>query len=538
MQQYDYIVVGAGSAGCAVAARLSESGRHSVLLLEAGPTDLNFWVQMPIGYGKTYYNAKRNWMYRSGKIPGLNNRDVYVPRGKVLGGSSSINAMVYSRGQASDFDDWAAAGNPGWDWAGVLPYYRKMEDHALGASQWHGAGGPVHVSEIRGDVHPMTHSFIEAARQAGLAFNPDLNGATIEGAGYYQITTKGGLRMSAARAYLWPARGRKNLRIETGAMATRLLFDGKRAVGVAYTQRGQSLTARAGREVVLCGGAINSPQLLQLSGIGDPALLKSLGLPVVHANAAVGQNMQDHLCYDHAYRASVPSLNEELLPLWGRFRHGLTYLLTRRGPLSLSVNQGGGYFRSRPDSQHPDIQLYFSPLTYERATPGVRALMKPDPFPGFYTSVSPCRPTSRGSVTIRSADPAQAPDIAPNFLSTNEDVNTILLGAKFLRALSQTPALAGMIAQEMKPGPQCQTDEDFVADVREKAYSVFHPCGTCRMGPEDAGTVVDASLSVHGVAGLRVIDASIFPFVTSGNINAPAIMVGEKGADLMLRDAA
>ena len=538
MQQFDYIVVGAGSAGCAVAGRLSESGRHSVLLLEAGPSDMNLWVQMPIGYGKTYYHNRMNWMYRSEPIPGLNNRDVYVPRGKVLGGSSSINAMVYSRGQASDFDDWAAAGNPGWDWASVLPVYRRMEDHALGSSQWHGAGGPLHVTDIKRDVHPLTHQFIEAGKQAGLAFNPDLNGETLEGVGYYQITTKGGLRMSAARAYLWPARGRKNLRVETEALVLKLVLEGTRAVGVTYTQRGQTITARAGREVILSGGAINSPQLLQLSGVGGPALLAGLGIPVVHGNEAVGQNLQDHLCYDHAFRASQPSLNEELLPLWGRFRHGLNYVLRRRGPLSLSVNQGGGYFRSRPDSPHPDIQLYFSPLSYERATPGVRALLKPDPFPGFYTSVSPCRPTSRGHVAIRANDPSAAPAIVPNFLSSNEDIDTILRGAKFLRALSATPALRGIIDTELKPGAACQSDDDLVADVRAKAYSVFHPCGTCRMGPDATRNVVDASLRVHGLSGLRVIDASIFPFVTSGNINAPSIMVGEKGAELVLRDAA
>lgn len=538
MQVYDFVVVGAGSAGCAVAARLTESGRFSVLLLEAGPSDKHLWIQMPIGYGKTYYHPGFNWMYRSEPIPGLNDRSVYAPRGKVLGGSSSINAMVYSRGQASDFDDWAAAGNPGWGWKDVLPIYRRMENHALGASEWHGAGGPLHVTDITKDVHPLTHAFVAAGQQAGLTFNPDLNGATLEGVGYYQITTKGGLRMSAARAYLWAARNRQNLRIETGAMVSKLMFEGKRAIGVAYTQGGRHLTAKAGREVILCGGAFNSPQLLQLSGIGAPDLLQGLGISVVHANDAVGANMQDHLCYDHAFRASKPSLNEELLPLWGKFRAGLQYVLTRRGPLSLSVNQGGGYIRSRDGSAHPDIQLYFSPLSYERAPPGVRALMQPDPFPGFYTSISPCRPTSRGSVNIRSADPLAPPAIAPNFMATNEDVDTLLLGAKFLRRLSATPALRGIIDAELKPGPTCQSDDDLIADVRSKAYSVFHPCGTCRMGPEESGNVVDPTLRVHGIAGLRVIDASIFPFVTSGNINAPCIMVGEKGADLILRDAA
>lgn len=538
MERYDYIIVGAGSAGCVLASRLTESGRHTVLLLEAGPSDLSVWIQMPIGYGKTFHDPRVNWMYWSEPVPGLADRTVYCPRGKVLGGSSSINAMVYSRGHPGDFDDWAAMGNPGWHWPAVLRAYRKMEDHALGAGPWHGAGGPVHVTDIARAAHPLSHAYLRAGEQAGLAFNPDLNGATIEGVGLYQITTRNGLRLSAARAYLWPARRRPNLRIATQALATRILLEGRRAVGVEYRRRGRTAAARAGREVILAAGAINSPQLLQLSGIGPPEALRACGVEVRHASPAVGRHLQDHICYDHVYRANRPSLNEELLPWRGRLRAGLRYILTRGGPLSLSVNQGGGFVRLRPDRPRPDLQLYFSPLTYERTPPGKRALMKPDPFPGFCTSASPCRPTSRGHVRIRSADPDEAPLIQPNLLSTESDVADALAGARLLRRLAATPSLASVIEAELKPGPDVESDEELIADIRQRSYSVFHPVGTCRMGPDPAEAVVDHRLRVHGIAGLRVIDASVFPAITSGNTNAPVMAVGEIGAERVLEDAA
>ena len=537
MTEYDYIIVGAGSAGCVLANRLTENGRHRVLLLEAGRSDLQFWIQVPIGYGKTFYDPSVNWMYKTEPIAGLNDRVNYFPRGKVLGGSSSINAMVYSRGQAGDFDDWEALGNLGWSWKDVLPLYKRMEDHELGAGPYHGAGGPLHVTDISKAVHPLTHLYVKAGQEAGLPFNPDLNGASIEGVGVYQINTRGGLRMSAARAYLWPARRRSNLRIETDALATRVLLEGRRAVGIEYEQGGKKREARAGREIILSGGSVNSPQLLQLSGIGPGELLQSCGIDVQHHSPAVGRNLQDHLCFDHVYRSKLPSLNEDLYPWWGKIAAGMRYILMRKGPLSLSVNQGGGFFRSRQELDRPNIQLYFSPLTYEKAPPGVRALMKPDPFPGFITSVSPCRPTSRGHLEIRSRDPHIAPAIHPNYLSTNHDVEELLAGARFLRKLAAAPSLAAIIEEELRPGPAVQSDEERIADIRARCYSVFHPVSTCRMGPDPAENVVDHRLRVHGLAGLRVIDASIFPTVTSGNTNAPAIMVGEKGADLVLADA-
>jgi choline dehydrogenase len=534
---YDYVIVGAGSAGSVLAARLTESGRHRVLLLEAGPSDLRLFVQMPIGYGKTFYDPRVNWMYRSEPEPALGGRVIYWPRGKVLGGSSSINAMVYSRGQKSDFDEWEAMGNRGWGWKDVLPYYRRMEDHALGESKLHGVGGPLHITDIAGTAHALSQIYVKAGMEAGLSFNPDLNGEEIEGVGLYQLTTRGGFRLSASRAYLWPARRRRNLRVETDALATRILFEGRRAMAVEFCRNGETRRAYAGREIVLAAGSINSPQLLQLSGVGPPEVLAQCGIPVIHPSPEVGRNLQDHLCYDHVYRSTRPSLNDVLYPWWGKLGAGLQYLLSRRGPLSLSVNQGGGFVRSRPEAPHPDIQLYFSPLTYERTPPGTRALMKPDPFSGFITSVSPCRPSSRGHLEIRSGNPADPPLIHPDSLSTNHDVEQMLIGARFLRRLAQAPSFAAIIAEELKPGPACQSDDALIADIRSRCYSVFHPVGTCRMGPDPRAAVVDPKLRVHGIAGLRVIDASIFPTLTSGNTNAPAMMVGEKGADFILADA-
>jgi choline dehydrogenase len=343
--------------------------------------------------------------------------------------------------------------------------------------------------------------------------------------------------MSAARAYLWPARHRANLRIVTGALATRLLFEGNRAVGVAYERGGAVVEARAGREVILCGGAVNTPQLLQLSGVGPASVLRRHGIAVRLDSPAVGHHLQDHLCYDHVYRASRPSLNDALYPWRGKLLAGLRYVLSRRGPLSMSLNQGGGFFRSRPGLARPNIQLYFSPLTYERAPAGKRPLMSPDPFPGFSMSVSPCRPRSRGHLEIRSANPHDAPVIHPNYLSAEGDLAELLEGARFLRRLAATPSLSLVIAEELKPGPAAQSDEALRADIRAQADSVFPPVGSCRRGPDPATGVVDPRLRVHGLSGLRVVDASIFPVITSGNTNAPAIMVGEKGAALVLQDA-
>lgn len=533
MTEWDVIIVGAGSAGCVLAGRLAEAGQGSILVIEAGPRDLSPWIHLPIGYGKTFYHRRLNWMYRTTPQTELDGREIYQPRGKVVGGSSAINAMVYARGQAEDFDEWERLGNPGWGWAEVLAAYRRMEDHALGASDWHGAGGPLHIEDVAGEVHPLTPLFVKATGEAGLLFNPDLNGATSEGAGIYQITTRGGRRESAARAFLHPARRRGRVKLETDMQVTRILFEGRRAVGVEAKRGGETLQYRARREVVLSGGAFNSPQLLQLSGIGPADLLKQHGIVPLLDLPGVGRNLQDHLCYDHVYRATLPSLNDALLSWPARIGMAANYLLRRRGPLSLSVNQGGGFFRTRPELTRPDMQLYFSPLSYERAIPGVRALMKPDPFPGFSLSVSPCRPLSRGHVAIRSPDPHAAPEIAPNYLAEPEDLRALLTGARFLHRLAATPTLSAVIDSAIRPGPEAKDDEAHVAAIRANAYSVFHPCGTCRMGPDAGDAVVDARLRVHGLQALRVVDASIFPTIPSGNINAPAMMVGERASALM-----
>lgn len=537
MTSYDYIIVGAGSAGCVLANRLSESGVHKVLLLEAGGSDRRLWIQMPIGYGMSFYNRQVNWMYRTEPEAALDGRQGYWPRGKILGGSSSINAMVHIRGQVADFEEWRALGNPGWGWNDVLPYFKKSENFARGGDGWRGKGGPLHVADVSADCHALCDSYLRACDEIGLSRTPDFNGATQEGVGLYQITMRDGWRMSASRAYLWPALKRPNLHVETQAHATRIVFEGTRAVGVTYSQHGALKTARAAREVILAAGSINSPQLLQLSGVGPAAMLKRHSIEVVLDSPAVGRNLQDHLCIDHLYRSRRPTLNQEFGTWWGRLRVGLKYVALQRGPLSISVNQGGGFIRTRPDLARPNIQLYFSPLSYTRAAPGKRALMRPDAFPGFLLSAQPCRPSSRGHLEIRSADPFAAPAIMPNSLSTDEDISDMLDGTKFLRTLAAAPSLRAVIAEELQPGVAVQSDAELIKDIRARGSSVFHPVSTCRMGPNPQENVVNHALKVHGLQGLRVIDASVFPAVTSGNTNAPTIMVAEKGADLVLEDA-
>ena len=536
MDEYDYVIVGAGTAGCVVANRLSTDGKTSVLLLEAGGSDQTVWIQLPIGYGRTFFDKRINWMYDTAPVAGLGGRNSYWPRGKVIGGSGSINAMVYVRGQPHDFEDWKALGNPGWGWDDVLPYFKKSEDFDLGSSDHHGSGGPQHVTDIAARAHPLCQSFIEAAGALGFAHNPDFSAPPHEGVGVYQINTDKGRRASTANAFLRPALRRGTVTLHTKSHATKILFEGQRATGVRYMRRGVQTDVRARREVILCGGSINSPQLLQLSGIGDPELLKSLGIDPVLAAPAVGQNLQDHLAVSYFYKSRLPTLNDELRPAWGKVKAGLRYLLNRSGPLSMSVNQGGGFVRSDPAQPGVNLQLYFSPVSYTQTPLSERRLLNPDPFSAFLLSFNSCRPTSRGHVQITSPDPFAHPLIQPNYLSTERDIAEAVIGNRLLRQLSHTAPLADIITQEIVPGLEIAGDEALLADFRARADTVYHPTSTCMMGPDAATSVVDARLRVHGVTGLRVIDASVFPTITSGNTNAPTVMVAEKGAAMLIED--
>ncbi|MBT3556204.1 MAG: choline dehydrogenase [Rhodospirillales bacterium] len=536
MKTYDYIIIGAGSAGCVLADKLSKNGQHNVLILEAGGTDRRFWVQVPIGYGKNFFNPKVNWMYDTEANEALGGRSVYWPRGKVLGGSSAINAMVYIRGMPHDFDDWKAAGNTGWGWDDVLPYFKELEDHPWGASDHHGTGGRLRLSDVTDDVHPLCHLYLKACKEAGFDITDDFNGPQYEGGGIYQITTHKGVRQSSANAFLRPALKRPNVDLITGAHVTRILFDGTRATGIEYHRKGSTHTVNASTEVILSGGAVNSPQLLQLSGVGPAELLKSHGIDVVADLPGVGANMQDHLGVNYYYKVNQPTLNDALGPWWGKMLQGMRYVFTRRGPLSLSINQGGGFVRGKTGSPHPDVQLYFQPVSYTQAPAGERPMMNPDPYSAIMIGNQPCRPTSRGHLSIRSSNPFAHPAIHPNYLSTDSDIAAIIDAARAVQKIVATPSMQGLITEEMAPVLSEMSDQDIIDDFRKRSGTVFHASCTCMMGPDPKTAVVDETLKVHGIQGLRVVDASIFPQVTSGNTNAPAMMVGAKGADLIMRD--
>jgi choline dehydrogenase len=526
LAEFDYIVVGAGSAGCVLANRLSADSRTRVLLLEAGPRDANPWIHVPLGYGKLFNARRVNWMYESEPEPQLQGRRIFTPRGKVLGGSSSINGLVYIRGQAEDFDAWEV---PGWSFGELLPYFRKCEDQGRGASPWHGAGGPLGVSDL--ERHELCDAFIASARAIGIPPNDDFNGERQEGTGYYQATTKNARRSSTATAYLRPAERRPNLRVETEALATRVAFEGRRAVAVEYRQGGERRRAQASREILLCGGSFNSPQLLQLSGVGPRALLEAHGVPLVHESPEVGEGLQDHFYCRTFWRANKPvTLNDDMLSLWRKAKIGLQYALLRRGPLTVAAGYAAAFVRTRPELKRPDAQLYF--INFSTAKRGGVL----HPWSGFTLSVSQLQSESRGSVRIRSADAAAAPAIRYNYLATENDRRVMVEGLKIARRIAQAAPLSGYVVREEFPGMQVKSDAELLEVVRQSGETVFHPTSTCRMGADER-SVVDSKLRVRGLGGLRVVDASVMPAVVSGNTNAAVIAIAEKAADLIRADA-
>ncbi len=532
-ESFDYIVTGAGSAGCAVAARLSESGRYRVLLLEAGGKDSSPWIRIPMGFSQLYANPRVNWMYESEPEAQLGGRRLYQPRGKVLGGTSSINGMVYMRGNAADYDEWRQRGCTGWDWDSVLPYFMKAEHQERGANEFHGVGGPLHVSDQPYRTE-LADRVVEAAVQAGLPRIADFNNGRQEGAGYFQSTTGRRRRWSTATAYLRPARRRANLEVRPNAHATRILIDDGRAVGVSYVSGGAAHTVHALGEVIVSGGVFNSPQLLQLSGIGPGALLQEMGIPVIQDLPAVGSHLQDHFYVRLAFRCSRPITMNELANSMSRKALAMAqYMLFRAGPLAANGVTAGAFARSDPRLERPDLQFNFSPWSY--ASRDARGAVA-HPFPGFSLSAVHLRPDSRGSLLIKSRDPLAPPAIRFNFLETQSDLRALTAGMRLARKFTQQPALAPYVAEELLPGPMVNTDAEFEANIRLNANSNLHPVGTCRMGPAGS-TVVDPRLRVHGVDRLRVVDASIMPTVPAGNTNAPTIMVGEKAADMILEDA-
>lgn len=531
-EAYDYIVIGAGSSGAVLAGRLSEDPAVRVLLLEAGPVDRSFWIHLPIGYGKTMWSKTYNWCFHTDPDPNMNGRQIYWPRGKTLGGSSSINGLIYIRGQREDYDLWAAQGNPGWSFDEVLPYFVKSEHNARGASAFHGSGGPLRVSDI-GAKNPLIEAFIEGAGQQGVPRTEDFNGAAQEGAGYYQLTTWKGWRWSTAKGYLAPAKPRPNLDIQTNAQATRIALEQGRAVGVHYRQGGVDKLTRCNAEVLLSAGAIQSPQLLQLSGIGPAALLQSRGVPVAHDLPGVGENLQDHLQIRLIFESTQPTTNDDLNSWFGQARLGLQWLLHRSGPLAVGINQGGCFMRALPtESKSPDVQFHVATLSADMAGGKVH------PFSGMTMSVCQLRPESRGHIRIRSTDPFEPPEMQPNYLATELDRRTAVAGVKAARAIASAPAMQPFIKREVKPGPDATDDAALLEFCRNNGATIFHPTGTCAMGPDPAaGAVVDARLRVHGLRGLRVIDCSAMPTLVSGNTNAPAVMMAEKAVDMIREDA-
>ena len=532
---FDYIIVGGGSSGATLAGRLSSNPSVKVLLLEAGPSDGSLKIKVPLGYGSLFYDQKFNWKYETEPEAELTGRKMYWPRGKVLGGSSAINAMVYVRGHQNDFKDWAKVA-PSWSWSNVEPLFKKIEAWKGKSSSARGSSGPVGVSNVERDVHPLTNKYLEAGQELGFPLNRDYNGSHMEGVSVYQTTIANGLRVSSASAYISKRNSGRNLRVITNAHVTKLIFDGRRAIGVCFSQGNRETTVLTDGEVILSAGALNSPHLLYLSGLGPANELQPHGISVLQDMPHVGRHLQDHIGVDFTLAVNRPSLNQKLRPVLGKFLVGLEYLFFKSGPLAMSLNQAGGFVKSDPSLEAPDLQLYFSPLSYSTAPQGKRPLMSPDPYPAVRLGFNPTKPTSEGWISLKSSDPFESPKFVGNYLSTEEDKKVMISGMHLMRKFLKTKAMRDIVEEELSPGSDFNDDKSFMDFARSEGGTVFHQCGTCRMGKDISSSVVDESLKVHGIDGLRVADASIFPRITTGNTNAPSIMVGEKAADIILAE--
>ena len=525
---FDYIIVGGGSSGCVLANRLSEDPNNSVCLIEAGSKDKSPWIHLPIGYAKTMWDPKVNWKFQTEPDPGMNHRQIYWPRGKTLGGSSSINGLIFIRGQKEDYDGWRDLGNPGWGWDDVLPYFKKAEGNDRLGEPLHSQPGPLKASSIP-KKHILVEAFKESANALGVPNTEDFNNLTQEGVGYFQLSTYKGFRCSAAVAYLKPAKKRPNLEILTNSQVSKVIFENKKAIGIEFIENGIKKTLRANKEVILSAGAIQSPQILQLSGVGPAKLLQEFNIPVIHNLPGVGENLQDHLQFRLIYELNQPiSTNDQLSSWFGQLKMGLDWLLFRSGPLAIGINQGGLFTRVMKGSKTPDIQFHMATLSAEMAGGKVH------PFSGFTMSVCQLRPESRGFVRIQSADPLMPPKMFANYLATQHDRDTSVAAVNFARKISQTEPLRSLITREVKPNNP-QTDDEVLEYCRNNGATIFHPTGTCQMGPNsNPMAVLDSSLRVRGVQRLRVVDCSAMPTVPSGNTNWPAVMLGERAADLIL----